>query len=142
MTRKVAKCGTLSGYARHRRLQELACAGCMEASRANSAAIRRARGVAARPPSVVKCGTRAGYTKHLRNDEPTCRPCKDANTAEYHRRRATTANVEQHRLYIAARGRALSRLAEAHPREYAALLADELGPDDVVVRQPWKWKAA
>ncbi len=92
---------------------------------------------------MIECGTRAGYRKHQRNDEAACQPCKAANTAEYHhRRRATTANVEQHRLYIAARGRALSRLAESHPAEYAALLTDELGPDDVVVRQPWKWKAA
>lgn len=88
------------------------------------------------------CGTRGGYAKHLRNGEPTCQPCKDAKTADYHQRRATNTNVEQHRRYVAARGRALSRLADAHPTQFAALLADELGPNDVVVRQPWKWKAA
>ncbi len=141
MTRRPAQCGTESGYQRHRRNAETPCVSCREATRIRSAA-RRARSASTSPRRVVECGTRAGYAKHRRNGETACRQCKDANTAEYHRRRATTANVEQHRLYIAARGRALSRLADAHPQEYAALLTDELGPDDVVVRQPWKWKAA
>lgn len=100
-----------------------------------------------------KAGTRAGYRRHRSAGERPCEPCHVAcRTYEAnHKRRARAAGrtsppsehtVAQHRRYIAARGRALSRLAEAHPAEYVALLTDELGPDDVVVRQPWKWKTA
>lgn len=100
-----------------------------------------------------KVGTRAGFRRHGRANEQSCEPCRVARRdyESEHKRRARAAGrvtpqsahtVAQHRRYIAARGRALSRLAEVHPEQMARLLADELGPDDIVVRQPWKWRAA
>lgn len=90
----------------------------------------------------VTCGTLSGYQRHLRHGEETCRPCRAAANADQRARRAANpSHVVQHRRYIAARGRALSRLAERHPDEMAALLAQELGPEDPVTRAPRKWRA-
>ena len=75
---------------------------------------------------VAKCGTYGGYQKHRRQGEPACEPCRKAN-ANYHRGyRASGAEPYLKSLEVEkARTRALYRLAERHPVEFAALFADE-----------------
>lgn len=60
-----------------------------------------------------KRGTRAGYAKHRRAGEPACAPCKAGNNQE-----------TKHRSL--ARSRALTRLKDMHPADYAALIREEL----------------
>jgi hypothetical protein len=136
--RAPARCGTNSGYFRHRRLDEPICQPCRDAHNSYRVSIRPKN-----PRPLAPCGTVSAYARHRKRGEQPCQPCKDAANAEQKARRAANPqHVAQHRRYIAARGRALSRLAEAHPEEMAAFLAEELGPDDIAVRKPTKWTAA
>lgn len=64
------------------------------------------------------CGTPAAYQRHLYRDEDTCRLCRDAWNA-YLR------NDPAHKARSRTRGRALTKLAELHPAQYLALLAEE-----------------
>jgi hypothetical protein len=71
------------------------------------------------------CGTYGGYQAHLRRKETPCQPCRDA-AAEYQRNwRMNEAKRAVERQTTAARHRALTRLARAHPVEYRRLYAEE-----------------
>lgn len=79
-TRIPAKCGTDSGYYRHRRtLKEEPCDACKAA---HAAAIRP---VGAKRWSPAKCGTDSGYFRHLRTlkNEP-CDACRAAHLKAYY----------------------------------------------------------
>ena len=65
-----AKCGTRSGYNRHRNNGEEPCADC-----------RAANTRKARTKEAARCGTRSGYDRHRRNDEDPCPECRAANAA-------------------------------------------------------------
>lgn len=61
---------------------------------------------------AAPCGTRNGYRAHRARNENACPPCLNANTI------FTGA-------YRRARTRALARLTQNHPGEYARYLAEE-----------------
>lgn len=99
-----------------------------------------------------KQGTTTGHSRHKQAGEEPCAACYTARRSyeQEHKRRARAAGrvapesphtVAQHRRYIAARGRALTRIAHMYPQVMARLLAEELGDDDLVDRKPYKWKA-
>jgi hypothetical protein len=76
--------------------------------------------------SAEKCGTRTGYYLHRKVNEPACQPCKDAIAAykrEYLSR--TPAVQAKQNAYTKAHDRALLRLKDAHPAEFARLLDEE-----------------
>lgn len=69
-----------------------------------------------------------GYNWHRRTGVPACPACKAAK-AEYQRtQRAmmTPDAITRRTDYASARHRALTRLGQAFPEHYAALLAEEL----------------
>lgn len=74
----------------------------------------------------VEHGTMTGYRWHKRNGDDPCTECKAADAAyvrEWRRAHPVdTAKVNRHE---AARRRALRRLAQEHPDEFAALLHEE-----------------
>lgn len=69
--REPAKCGTHSGYKKHRLAGEPSCEPCREAS----ATYARERYVP-RPRKIIPCGTESGRSKHIRAKEPVCEPCR------------------------------------------------------------------
>jgi hypothetical protein len=73
----VAKCGTTSGYKRHRKNGETSCQPCREAHNADT---RRYN--ASRPPrpqvTRAQCGTPLGREMHRRKKERACDDCKEA----------------------------------------------------------------
>lgn len=88
---QVAKCGTVTGYKRHRANGEAACKSCREAN----AAYERDR--AGRSPdargrmraNLRPCGTMAAYQRHKRAGEEPCGPCKEAKRMSSLRARST-----------------------------------------------------
>lgn len=85
--REPAKCGTNSGYKKHRVAGETSCGPCMEAA----AAYARERYVP-RPKKVIPCGTEGGRSRHIRESEPVCEPCRLAyNKAKRDRHNAKRA---------------------------------------------------
>lgn len=95
--RKVAACGTPSGYARHYRLKEPACTACKAAIAAVSRA-RAAKRRGDRPPApraqLAECGTRSGYERHRRLGEEPCQGCREANAARTRDRTQAAEAVE------------------------------------------------
>lgn len=75
--RKVAVCGTESGYNRHRRNGEKPCDRCYEAERAAQLIRKRKKGVG--PRRVSGCGTNAGYQRHRYYGEEACERCLEAS---------------------------------------------------------------
>lgn len=84
--RPVARCGTPSGYARHRTRNEPACRACLEAVAADQRE-RRARrreqltGSREIRPSAAPCGTPSGYKRHRKRGELPCPECLAAVAA-------------------------------------------------------------
>lgn len=66
-----SKCGTQSGYSKHRRRKEEACKPCKRAQ-AEYMRERRAR------PRENRCGTMQGYKEHLKARENPCSKCLQA----------------------------------------------------------------
>jgi site-specific recombinase XerD len=90
--RPVARCGTPSGYARHRDRNEPACRACLDAV-ASAQRDRRTRLREQRTGSpeirrpVAECGTTGGYKQHRKRREPPCKACLAA-VAAWSRERA------------------------------------------------------
>ncbi|NUS86349.1 MAG: WhiB family transcriptional regulator [Streptomyces sp.] len=85
--RPPAKCGTRSGYQKHRKDNTEPCEDCRWANTAYHQ--RRSVG----PPKVSRqpapCGTRGGYRRHRSNGEAACDACRQANTDSDNRLRRT-----------------------------------------------------
>lgn len=81
-----------------------------------------------RRPVPREHGTNKGYGQHLENDEKACDECRLAHNAyiQAYRRTRKAERVDASNRYNAARMRALTRLGQAHPQEYGALLRQEL----------------
>lgn len=131
------ECGTRPGYNRHRYLQQPQCDPCRAAQSAHDRD-RYAGEASVTPRELPACGTAAAYDRHRRLGEPTCLRCRDGVAV---RRLHNNHERTQHRRYIAARGRAMTRVAQLHPQDMAQLLAEELGDNDLVERNPRTWKA-
>lgn len=80
------------------------------------------------PPEDVEHGTNKGYEWHRAHDRTPCPPCLAAHAAYTQAWRATRTpeSIAARKRYDAARMRALTRLGQAYPEHYAALLAEEL----------------
>jgi hypothetical protein len=83
--KRVAQCGTDSGYRSHRRRGTEICQPCRDAhadvnrrARARWAKASAAARAAAVVPSLPTCGTRTGYDTHVTRGEAPCRPCTEA----------------------------------------------------------------
>lgn len=81
--------------------------------------------------NAVQHGTPQGYKKHLKKDSgwgstpcDDCRAAHNREVAEYRERTGRDRSQDNDRR--TARNRALGRLAKLRPREYDALLAEEL----------------
>ena len=81
--RRVASCGTNSGYKRHHRLGSPVCEPCRLAHNENTRKTSFAK-----PRRRAECGTPAGYSVHKRLNTEACQPCKDAANAYARKRRA------------------------------------------------------
>lgn len=79
---RTAKCGTASGYQRHRLDHTVPCEDCTAAVRDYA---RARKGYKARKP--VQCGTTSGYVRHLSRKEIACEACLEAKR-NYERDRA------------------------------------------------------
>lgn len=78
---------------------------------------------------TVEHGTNRGYDHHVRHGEPACAPCLEAHATyvrNWRNDRRTPDAVASRNRYEAARQRALSRLRQAHPEQFADLLREEL----------------
>ena len=75
------------------------------------------------------CGTPAAYMRHIKAKQKPCEPCRLAwNAYQVDRRQdpdIRMADREQNRDSRIARYRALTRLAELHPKDFRALNAEE-----------------
>lgn len=80
MTRKLAPCGTIGGYGRHRARGEEICEPCREACREYHRA-RRAAGYTAPGTGrrLAPCGTYAAAQRHRAHGEPLCSDCVQAD---------------------------------------------------------------
>jgi len=78
--RRAARCGTTSGYIRHNRRGEQACAPCLVAWREYSAWSKAERnaGRQLKRKKVAECGTYSGYARHIKRRETPCTPCRNA----------------------------------------------------------------
>lgn len=75
----------------------------------------------------------AGYERHRVLGTPTCDECRAANAAYRRAWRAAHRTPEvlaQRARYMAARGRALTRLAKAYPAQFRDYLDEELMRND------------
>jgi hypothetical protein len=83
-----------------------------------------------------RCGTYAGYKAHLRRGDQPCEFCRQANAARSrmwaretgHKRPPrpqTEARRAYSRAYMAARTRALTRLAQEYPEQFRQFLLEE-----------------
>lgn len=79
MSRKLAPCGTVGGYGRHKWRGEPVCEPCQIAWR-DYHRDRRAAGYT--PPEdkreLAACGTYAAAQRHKKHDEALCGPCEQA----------------------------------------------------------------
>lgn len=144
-----AKAGVNSTTIYRHRNTDPEFAAAFDAARGKSASTRADR----RTRQADDCGTLAGYNRHLYRGEEPCRPCRDANN-RYHasrpgdrtyaniRARARTRLVSAHKPEHAALRRqerqrvdhspdgawirAANTLVRRYPKEYRALLAEEL----------------
>jgi len=66
-------------------------------------------------------GTYAGYQRHRRRGEPACDPCKEGNRAYQKARRTTAEGRAAANRHSRATSRALWKLSQAHPEEFAEL---------------------
>lgn len=81
-------CGTMSGYAWHRRYNETPCDACRATNREyNAEWKRRKKAGKVTTGWLDRCGTVAGYSKHRRTATPVCEPCRAANAAACKERR-------------------------------------------------------
>ena len=71
-------------------------------------------------------GTYAGSQAHRKEGVRPCKPCRDAYNEYMRGHRKVNANQSASRN---ARSRALSRLAQAHHADYAALYAQEMAKE-------------
>lgn len=79
-----AQCGTISGYMRHRRLEEEQCEACRMAWAAYNSRKNWQRRVAPgdlKRRLVAQCGTNSGYTAHYTRGEKPCDACRAARKA-------------------------------------------------------------
>lgn len=76
-----------------------------------------------------KCGTLTGRDIHRRRGEPVCDDCKAAAAQAQRERRADPKNAALDARRNAARQRAMTKLAQRHPTEYAELYAEEMRKD-------------
>lgn len=79
--RRVAQCGTRSGFGRHKVNHETPCDPCREVERD----YQRLRATRRRRPAA--CGTRSGFGRHKANGETPCTECREVER-EYQRDRA------------------------------------------------------
>lgn len=89
--RQLAKCGTYSGYSKHRRLKEQACEEChVAAQQYRRDYMARYRTDGREPPRKRRsvCGTTGGWSRHKRLHEKACRACLDAKNAYWRVRNA------------------------------------------------------
>lgn len=75
--------------------------------------------------STVRHGTASGFRTHQALIERPCDACYRAKQAYDLEWRSAPKRTQQSRAAAAAQGRALKRLKNAHPEEYAALYAEE-----------------
>ena len=88
-----AKCGTESGYSKHRRDGTEICRSCRDAT--NAANRRRRSGIYERRRLLVAvCGTEGGYMRHHRSRPSTepCVACLVAHAAAQRKRKARRDN--------------------------------------------------
>lgn len=78
-------------------------------------------------------GTGYGVWLHRKHGEPRCADCR-AFEARLRKEQRAAGDRTTHRRYMAARGRALTKVANDHRDEFEALLREELGRD--FVRRP------
>jgi hypothetical protein len=79
-----------------------------------------------RKPAKAECGTRPGYMRHVTLGEPVDQACLDAHNEYMRQFRANNPDkVEEAKRRARIRHRALVRLAELHPADYAILEYDE-----------------
>jgi len=72
-------------------------------------------------------GTHAGYRRHVDAGEPACDACLEGNAAYVQKWRIEhPASRGARNRYQNARGRAMTRLAQAHPGEFDVYMAEEL----------------
>lgn len=74
------------------------------------------------------CGTHRAAQHHRRMGQPLDEACKEADAAymrDYRKNKQSDKSRERVRLRNAARGRALSRLAELHQIDYMILFVEE-----------------
>jgi len=74
-----ARCGTDTGYQRHRRQHTRPCPACCEA---HAAYQRLWRARSRRPRVLEPCGTVAAWRRHHRNGERACAACREAKRLE------------------------------------------------------------
>ena len=75
---------------------------------------------------TIEHGTYKGYQAHRRRGATPCDECRAANAAYIKERRAENpALMEWQVMNAEARRKALARLAEMHPAQFAALLDQE-----------------
>lgn len=83
---EIAECGTLSGWHRHRDLEEKPCEKCrLEKNRYNRERYYATKANGHKPigriPDEREHGSTKGRDQHKRAGEEVCRPCKDAYNA-------------------------------------------------------------
>jgi len=91
---------TPSGFIKHSKRGEAACANCKKARNEHLREVRKNRVGGVRPRREngerPPCGTSDGYFFHHRNKEPSCEPCNEARRAyqrELYRRSHTVKNT-------------------------------------------------
>lgn len=77
------KCGSLSGYFKHRRVPEKACRECLDAYNEHNRLTKEAKKKGEPQPTpaareLAPHGTPAAYKRHMRAKEPACEPCSEA----------------------------------------------------------------
>ena len=81
--RRVAECGTESGYRKHIREHDIACDDCLRAHAADMA-VRRGKQSNWKRRGKPQCGTYSAAIAHRKKGEQVCGPCREAENA-YHR---------------------------------------------------------
>lgn len=96
--RRPIRHGTVTGYARHLVVGEIACDACLDANRERGRSRRRAAGAPVR--SEAAHGTISGFQRHKRAGEPPCDPCRQAQRdyqRDYKRRARARQMTKAHR---------------------------------------------
>lgn len=74
---------------------------------------------------LLGCGTYAGYQQHRLQGEKACEPCRVANNKYAQDRRKRPEIKERHNVDMAARNRALWRLADIYRSQFRVLVEEE-----------------